>query len=520
MIVEELVATLGAEVEKGDFADAFALLDKLGGAFNAVFNAIEKGVTEAFGGVHEVAMLGDETLATAEQLSIATDALQELGYAARLSDSDAATLNTSLRFLSKTVAEAANGSKEAQEALRGIKYSDANGLLNVQDIFENVAAQFAAMPKGVEKTNLALKLFGRQGAAMIPLLNKGTDGIATLRAEARASGVVLSEAALLAGAAYDDALKRMQGSFQGLKNSFAVPVIAKVAELFEKIQKALSSKGINRAVSMLSAAFGRLVDTFGFLIDLFGWLTSNEVVVEAAIFVIVSALTGLALAGVSAGSALVGAALSTAAAWLAAGAPFILLGSLIALVVDDLYTFIEGGDSALGRLLNWLHALSAVSPEDNEFVRLLKLALRLVTDLTDPDAWVRFGKALLNWVVDPVKGLVQTLSALGFSLPSFSETGGSAPIPGASAVGGFLSNASSAVADWLPRMQLPPSVAAPSAPAAQSSSVRSTTTIHAPISINVPPGTDAAGVAEAARAAVREELGAQLQDAHAANGGN
>jgi hypothetical protein len=90
--------------------------------------------------------------------------------------------------------------------------------------------------------------------------------------------------------------------------------------------------------------------------------------------------------------------------------------------------------------------------------------------------------------------------------------------PGAGALASSLSNGADVA-----RFGLPGGAASPRAAAAISSSVSSskvTTSINAPISITVPPGTDAAGVAEAARQAVREELVSHFQDAHAANMGN
>jgi hypothetical protein len=548
MIVEELVAVLGAKIEKGDFADAFALLDHLGGAFDAVFGAIEKGVTEAFKTVHEVAMMGDEIGSTAEQLGIAAGALQELGYAAKLSDADAEGLTAGLRFLSRAAAEAAGGSKEAQEALRGIKYSDAKGLLSVQDIFENVADKFATLPNGVEKVNLAMKLFGRQGASLIPMLNKGADGIAALRAEAQASGVVLSDSVLQASGAYDDAFKRLEGSIQGLKNQFAGPVIEKVTELFGRLRELLASPQVKRAVDGLSRGFGRLVDTlsllarfvgwlpklvdgfvsvvrafdrFGVIADFFEWLFS----VEGGIFAIATVLGALAAAALTAGASLVGAAISAAAAWLAAAAPFIALGALIALVVDDLYTFAEGGDSMLGRVIRWFNA---INPEDNAFIRLLKTAGALLFDLTDPVKWQKLGQAIFDFALSPVRGIIDSLKWV-LDLINKTAPGLKDPLSlGDKSFGDAMREKFPGLSDPLSlgdksfgdamREKFPGM--APVLPSSSTVSNRNNTTISAPITITVPPGTDAAGVAEAARTAVREELGAQLQDAHAANGGN
>jgi hypothetical protein len=573
MVVQELVATLGAKIEQGEFADAFALLDHLSGAFEKVFSAIADGVTEAFKTVHHVAEMGDEVSATAEKLGIAVDVLQELGYAALLSDTSAETLTSSLKFLSKAAAEAASGSKDAKEAFAGIKISDAKGMLSIQDILENTADKFASMPPGVEKTALALKLFGRAGIDLVPLLNKGAAGIGALREEAQRLGVVLDTSTIAAAEAYDDQLKRLESTVGGLQNQFAKNNISKVTELFGKLQKLMTGKGVQRAVDALARGFGRLVDTLGVLVDGLDLLLSNETIVETALFALTAITFGLAAAAATAGSTFVVAALEAAAAWIGAALPFIALGALIALIVDDIYTFIEGGDSMLGRIIGWFNS---IDPEDNEFVKLLKSAGALLFDLTDPEKWKKLGQAIFDWVMSPVKALVSSLKWIleklgvdtkGFNFEVNTNLGQVAPgladplslggkpigdaiaekFPGLADPFGLNGqsvsdmlvskfpgiapavSAANKVSEWDQKggdfisSMIAPGAVSPSASAAVSSSVDSSkrsTVVQSSISISVPPGTDAAGVAEAARLAVREELGGHLQDAHAANGGN
>jgi hypothetical protein len=406
MVVSELVAVLGAKVDAGQFADVFALLDKVQVAALKMADLVAAGVTKGFDSIHKVAMAADTVSMVSEQFGIAADALQELQYAATLSDSSAEGLTHGLKFLSKAAAEAGSGSKEAAEAFRGIKIKDANGMLGVQDILENVADKFQTLPNGVEKTNLALKLFGRQGAELIPLLNRGADGVEALRAEARAMGVVLDTKTIKAGERYDDQLKRLNFTFDALQKKFAAPLIAKVTDLFDRLSKTLTSKGMARAVDALSTGFEHLILAAGAVIDLFGWLTQNETVVTVAIFAITSAVVGLAAWAVTLGLSFTGAAAAAIAAWVGAAAPFLALGALIVLIADDILTFIEGGDSALGDLIAWL---SEIDPESTPFVKMLKTAGSLLFDLTNEAKWKRMGQAITDWVLSPITALVDSL---------------------------------------------------------------------------------------------------------------
>ena len=58
---------------------------------------------------------------------------------------------------------------------------------------KKIADKFAVMKDGSEKTALALDLFGRAGAKLIPMLNEGSAGISELQEEARALGIVLGK---------------------------------------------------------------------------------------------------------------------------------------------------------------------------------------------------------------------------------------------------------------------------------------------------------------------------------------
>lgn len=540
-VVTEFVATLGAKVEAGDFQDVFAVLDHLQEAAEKVGEFIKRGIEKGFESISHVAEIGDEVAKVSEQFGIASDALQELQYAATIADASAEGLTTGLKFLSRNAAEAAAGSKEAAEAFQGIKIKDAHGLLGVQDILENVAEKLSKMPNGVEKTALSLKLLGRQGAELIPFLNRGADGIQALRAEAVEMGGVLDAKTIDASDRWDESLKRLRYTMEALEKKFASPLIAKMGDLFERLRKSLTSKGMLRAVDALSTGFEHLILMAGAAIDVFAWLTQNDEVVSGAIFVIASAVAGLAVGAIFLGESMVGAALASAAAWVAAALPFLALGALIVLIADDLLTFIEGGDSALGDLIGWLNE---VDPETIPFIQMLKSAGALALDLTDSAKWKKLGQAITDWVLSPVKALVESLhwvlDKLGLAdkfnpnvktnldeiapmsggFPGASDplnTGGKSlsesfaeKFPGVAPIVDKLSGWNQAGGDFL-TSQLAPNGGAP---------VQSSTSIG-DVNVILPPGSDVndpGAMGEAVRKAVREELGNEFSSAKGAIG--
>jgi hypothetical protein len=76
----------------------------------------------------------------------------------------------------------------------GVKATDSGGnLLELTDIILPLSDVFAAMPDGIEKTGLAMQLFGRGGRDMIEIMNQGSAGLKDLMQQADKLGLVLSE---------------------------------------------------------------------------------------------------------------------------------------------------------------------------------------------------------------------------------------------------------------------------------------------------------------------------------------
>lgn len=90
--------------------------------------------------------------------------------------------------------------------------NSAGELKSVSEMLPQLADRFAGMRDGVEKTRLAIMLFGEKGMDLLPFLNKGSAGIAELTQKAERLGIV-----------YDNetnaAAVRLQRSFSDLKNN-------------------------------------------------------------------------------------------------------------------------------------------------------------------------------------------------------------------------------------------------------------------------------------------------------------
>lgn len=110
---------------------------------------------------------------TAVQLSNFRIAAGEAGVGAETFDAAITRLNVKL-------SDAASGSKEAVALFKafGVAVRDANGNVRpTADVLADLANRFAALEDGPAKAALAVDLFGKAGAKLLPLLNQGAAGL-------------------------------------------------------------------------------------------------------------------------------------------------------------------------------------------------------------------------------------------------------------------------------------------------------------------------------------------------------
>lgn len=247
---------------KGKIGEFSGALGALGAAFGAVgVGAWIKGaINEA-----------DEIGKMSQKIGIAVDELSALKYAAELSDVSFEQLGVGMKQFSRNIIEASEGSKEQSEAfeklgvsLDGIK----SGSEGTYELMERVAGKFAGMENGAAKTALAMKLFGKSGADLIPLLNSGEDGLKAMREEADRLGIVLDERTAKAAEEFNDNLTRLKNGVKGASLELAetmLPTLLKLEEWLGKAAPALST-GLGYALKGIVKAFETVGSTIGFFV--------------------------------------------------------------------------------------------------------------------------------------------------------------------------------------------------------------------------------------------------------------
>jgi hypothetical protein len=146
--------------------------------------------------VRSAADYGDQLDNMAQRTGVAVEELSRLQYAAKLSDTSTEALGKGLSYLSNLMVGAAAGGAESGKMFErfGIALRNADGTMrSTNDVLLDLADVFAAMPRGPEKTALAMGLFGKKvGTELIPLLNAGSAGLREMGDEAERLGLVIN----------------------------------------------------------------------------------------------------------------------------------------------------------------------------------------------------------------------------------------------------------------------------------------------------------------------------------------
>jgi lambda family phage tail tape measure protein len=193
-----------------------------------------------------VAETGEELNKLAQKTGVSFEALSALKYAAELSDVTTEGLTKGLKHLSTALFDTKVKGDEGGAALKalGVAAMDSTGQIRpTEAVLLDLADKFAAMPDGAEKAALAVKLFGKEGLNMIPMLNQGREGLTGMMEEAKRLGLVMSEDAAQASEAFNDNLKRLHAVSEGLQRQIGAAVIPVLADLTERMFLAKTETG-------------------------------------------------------------------------------------------------------------------------------------------------------------------------------------------------------------------------------------------------------------------------------------
>lgn len=178
----------------------------------------------------------DEIYNLSQKTGTAVETLAGLKYAADQNDTSLSAVADAAKKLSSSLVD-----KPEIFAKIGVTSKDTTGaLVQMADIF-------AAMPDGVEKSALAVKLMGKSGEEMIPMLNNGSAAMAKLIEEGKQYNPITKESAAQA-AEFNDNLAALKSSAGTFGISLAKDLLPPLTEITTAMKDAYKEGGLLKAL--------------------------------------------------------------------------------------------------------------------------------------------------------------------------------------------------------------------------------------------------------------------------------
>lgn len=382
--------------------------------------------------VLQLTEVGDSIDKASGRATTAAGAFQELSVAARFYGQNAEVVEKALIKLNRSMFDAENGAKAQQEAFRRVKV-DPRKYDEASDAIMGIADGIQGL-SDTDQLSLTQILLGEEGARLLPLLQQGSSEISRLREEARRTGSVLSDEAVLAAAEFSDTMMTMKDAIRAVVFDVGAAFLPALNEAATQVREAMIM------IRPMVHGFLDLIDaTIGFKVVLLGLAGVIAALLGVAgLFGLLSMVAGLAgslaalgatvasvmsiLGPVAVAVMTVGAAIQTSLLVLApplAAMFAVTVGWLVGVVLglQDLYVWLQGGDSVFG---SFLKRMREAHPEATEFFDAIAEGVRFGWELVQllAEAGRLLGEALWASAIAGVRGVAdeaqQLLDILGY----------------------------------------------------------------------------------------------------------
>ncbi len=312
MALQEILAKFTTEVDTSKLVSGQKLVEGFKGAIMSMGQALAGAAI--VGGIKntidEMVELGSNINDVSTRLGIGSDSLQSWQYAVSQVGGSASDIEPAFKKLASQVSDFDGKASKGADTFKklGVTLEDGAGKMRpLEDIAEDVGIAIGGLEDPIQKSKLAQDLFGKAGGKLLPLFQDGAEGFQAFNDQFQRLGGGLSADAIAALDDAGDASDNFEVALTGLKAAAVVSVLPALTKL---------TTGAANLVAMFKKT------------DSSGTHLRNVMI-------------GIGIAGSAA-----------AAKQLMAWAPLIAALILTGLVVDDLITAWEGGDSVLGDLLD------------------------------------------------------------------------------------------------------------------------------------------------------------------------
>ena len=285
-----------------------------------------------------------DKLATATGVTV--EELQRLGFAAEQSGSDMETVGRAVTQLQRNIQGATDGLSSYNRAFDriGVSVRDLQGLSPDQQFLRIAQALSEVGDAGVRNAT-ALEIFGRAGRELIPLLDRGADGIRELGDQFERTGAVISTEAARDFARFNDELNLLRQQAQALRVSILSDLIGPLADFVQFLNTERGTAAMREALDALrraAIAVGGIL-AGRFLIQL-GAASAAFVRATAQVAALTFAKQRMAGASVAAATAVTGLRFAVASLLGPVGIAIAVVGSLAPAFFNLRQEFRDGGE--------------------------------------------------------------------------------------------------------------------------------------------------------------------------------
>lgn len=179
----------------------------------------------------------DEMSKLSMKTGIAMEDIAGLELAFRLGGAEGGAFGASMAKLAKNVVEGGDAFK-----LLGIETRNTDGTVrSIKDVLYDTADAFQNTEDGTAKTALAMQLFGKTGAELIPILNSGSDGLREMDDMARKLGLTMDEETGKKAELFNDTMDLVGLSLQGIARQVATQMLPTLSSLAGTIFETVTS---------------------------------------------------------------------------------------------------------------------------------------------------------------------------------------------------------------------------------------------------------------------------------------
>ena len=372
------------------------------GAVAAGAVAMGKAIFDAAG---EASEYGDTVDKASQKMGVSAETYQQLAYAADLAGTSTATLQKATVQLQKAGSD-----------------------LNIDQALESILA----IPDADERAAAAHEMFGDKIAnELAPLLNAGKEAFDESKQAALDYGLVMSDEAVAASAAFNDTLTTMTDTMSMVKNNIAADFLPGINTVMEGITGIFTGdegapekieKGVEEILTGLETAMPKVVNVFTNLANTLvevaptilgglsqGLIENLDKMIDAAIQIVSALMEGLFtpenIKAITDGAV---SLLTNLVEFLSQNAPM-LISAALTLVTTLMHSFIEGDNLQvlIHGVIDMVGEIVSVLIENAPM--LIKAAFELAKTLAEAIInydWWSLAKEIFNSLKDGIKNLV------------------------------------------------------------------------------------------------------------------